>query len=68
MLCAFRLRGLRRRVESSHPGGKNHGKPKLSDSVEVSVDCHGDKSTIVKSALEQAGATQLRADEDPTDW
>jgi hypothetical protein len=68
MLCAFRLRGLRWRVESSHPGGENHGTPKPSDSVEVPVDCHGDKSAIVKSALEKAGATQLRADEDPTGW
>jgi hypothetical protein len=49
-------------VESGHPGVEKHAKPKLSGSVEVSVDCHGDKSTIVKSVLERAGATQLRAD------
>lgn len=48
-------------IESGHPGVAKHGKPKLSGPVEVSVDCHGDKSTIVRSVLEKAGATQLRA-------
>ncbi len=48
-------------VESGHPGVDKHGKPKLAGAVEVSVDCHGDTSTTVKSVLEEAGATQLRA-------
>ena len=39
-----------------------HGKPKLSGPIEVSVDCHGEKSPVVKSALQKAGATHLRAD------
>ena len=39
-----------------------HGKPKLSGPIEVSVDCHGETSSIVKAALEKAGATHLRAD------
>jgi hypothetical protein len=49
-------------LESGHPGVEKHGKPELSGSIEVSVDCHNDKATIVKSALEKAGAKQLRAD------
>lgn len=49
-------------VESGHPGVEKHGTPKLSGSVEVSVDCHGDKSTVVTSVLEKAGATRLRAE------
>jgi hypothetical protein len=48
-------------VESGYAGIGKHGKPKLSGPIEVSVDCHGDKWTIVKSALEEAGAKQLRA-------
>lgn len=48
-------------VESGHAGVETHGKPKLSGPIEVSVDCPGDKSTIVTSALEKAGATHLRA-------
>lgn len=53
-------------VESGHPGVEKHANPKLSGAVEVSVDCHGDTSTIVtstivRSVLEKAGATQLRA-------
>jgi hypothetical protein len=49
-------------IESGHPGVEKHGKPELSGPIEVSIDCHGDKATIVKSALEKAGAKQLRAD------
>ena len=49
-------------IESGHPGVEKHGKPELSGPIEVSVDCHGDKATIVRSALEKAGAKQLRAD------
>lgn len=49
-------------VESGHPGVEKQGKPELSGPIEVSVDCHGNKSAVVKSALEKAGATQLRAD------
>lgn len=48
-------------VESGHAGVGAQGKPKLSGPIEVSVDCHGDKWTVVKSALEKAGATRLRA-------
>lgn len=48
-------------VESGHAGVGAHGTPKLSGPIEVSVDCHGDKWTTVKSALKKAGATQLRA-------
>ena len=48
-------------VESGHPGVEKHANPKLSGAVEVSVDCHGDTSTIVRSVLEKAGATQLSA-------
>ncbi len=49
-------------VQDGHAGAGTHGKPKLSGPIEVSVDCPGDKSAIVKSALEKAGATHLRAD------
>lgn len=49
-------------VESGHAGVGKRGKPKLSGPIEVSVDCSGDKSTLVRSALERAGATYLRAD------
>ncbi len=48
-------------VESGHPGVEKHGKPELAGPVEVSVDCKGEKSATVKSALEKAGAKQLRA-------
>ena len=49
-------------VESGHPGIAKHGKPELTGPIEVSVDCHGDNSAIVKSALEKAGATRLQGD------
>ena len=49
-------------VESGHPGVEKHGKPELSGRIEVSIDCYGDKATLVRSALEKAGAKELRAD------
>jgi hypothetical protein len=49
-------------VESGHPGVEKHGEPALSGPIEVSVDCDTSRSTIVRSALEKAGATQLRTE------
>jgi hypothetical protein len=49
-------------VESGHPGVEKHGKPELSGPIEVSVECDAGRSTVVRSALEKAGATQLRAE------
>lgn len=48
-------------VESGHPGVGKNGKPKLSGPIEVCVECKADQSTVVRSALESAGAKQLRA-------
>lgn len=47
-------------VESGHPGVEKRGQPELSGPIEVSVDCHGDNSSAVTSALKQAGATGIR--------
>ena len=41
---------------------KGHGKPELSGPIEVSVECDAGQDKIVRSALEKAGATQLRAE------
>jgi hypothetical protein len=49
-------------VESGHPGVEKHGEPALSGPIEVSVDCDTSRSTVVRSALEKAGATQLRTE------
>ena len=46
-------------VESGHPGVEKRGTPELSGPIEVSIDCHGDKATVVRSALEKAGAVRL---------
>ena len=46
-------------VESGHPGVEKRGTPELSGPIEVSIDCHGDKATVVRSALEKAGALRL---------
>ena len=48
-------------VESGHPGVEREAKPALTGPIEVSVDCHKNQSTAVRSALENAGATQVRA-------
>jgi hypothetical protein len=49
-------------VESGHPGVETHGKPELSGPIEVSVECDAGQTKMVRSALEKAGATQLRAE------
>jgi hypothetical protein len=49
-------------VESGHPGVGKHGTPQLSGPIEVCVECDAGRSTVVTSALQKAGATQLRAD------
>ncbi|MPZ36160.1 MAG: hypothetical protein GEV13_35275 [Rhodospirillales bacterium] len=49
-------------AESGRPGVTRHGKPELSGPIEVSVDCHDDQSTVVRSALEKAGVTRLGMD------
>ena len=49
-------------VESGHPGVDHDGEPKLSGSIEVSVECEQEKSTLVKSALEKAGGVKIRTD------
>ena len=49
-------------VESGHPGVERQGEPELSGPIEVSVECDARRSTVVRSALEKAGATQLRAE------
>jgi len=49
-------------VESGHPGVAKKGKPKLAGPIEVSVACDDGRSAVVKSALEKAGARQLRAE------
>ena len=50
----------RGRLESGHPGVEKHGTPELSGPIEVSVDCDAGRSTVVRSALEKAGARELR--------
>ena len=47
-------------VESGHPGVEKHGRPKLSGTVEVSVDCPREKSSTVTAALRDAGAKQIK--------
>lgn len=47
-------------VESGHPGFEKHGRPELSGPIEVSVECHADRATVVKSTLQKDGATGLR--------
>ena len=49
-------------VESGHPGVARHGQPELSGPIEVSVECDAGRSTVVRSALEKAGAKELRAE------
>lgn len=48
-------------VESGHPGVTKKGTPELGGSIEVSVDCHNDRSGSVRSALQEAGAKSLQA-------
>ena len=47
-------------VESGHPGVEKHGTPELSGPIEVSVECDAGRSTVVRTALEKAGARELR--------
>jgi hypothetical protein len=47
-------------VESGHPGVEKRGDPELSGPIEVSVDCHDGRESVVKSVLQEAGATQLQ--------
>jgi len=49
-------------VESGHPGVERHGNPELSGPIEVSVECDAGQTTVVRSALEKAGATRLRGE------
>lgn len=49
-------------VESGHPGVARHGEPELAGPIEVSVECDVARATVVRSALQKAGATQLRAE------
>lgn len=49
-------------VESGHRGVEKQGEPALAGPIEVSVECDVGRSTVVRSALEKAGATQLRAE------
>ncbi len=49
-------------VESGHPGVEKKGDPELSGPIEVSVECDAGRTTVVRSTLEKAGATQLRAE------
>lgn len=48
-------------VESGHPGVEKKGQPELAGRIEVSVDCHDDRSAKVLSALQEAGAKSLPA-------
>lgn len=48
-------------VESGHRGVARKGEPELSGPIEVSVDCHGDRGTLVRSVLQQAGASPIAA-------
>jgi hypothetical protein len=47
-------------VESGHAGVEKRGSPELAGPIEVSVDCHGDQSDVVRSALRAAGANSLK--------
>jgi hypothetical protein len=49
-------------VESGHPGVEKHGNPELSGPIEVSVECDAGRSTVVRTALEKAGARELRTE------
>ena len=48
-------------VERGHSGVRRDADPELTGPIEVSVDCHNDQSTLVRSTLEKAGATEVRA-------
>lgn len=48
-------------VESGHPGVEKKGEPELAGPIEVSVDCHDDRGTLVQSVLQRAGAVEVRA-------
>ena len=48
-------------VESGHPGVEKKGSPELAGPIEVSVDCHDDRSAKVRNALQEAGAKSLTA-------
>jgi hypothetical protein len=47
-------------IESGHPGVARRGQAELSGPIEVAVECDAGQSTVVRSALEKAGATGLR--------
>lgn len=47
-------------VESGHPGVEKKGEPKLAGPIEVSVDCHDERGSLVQSVLQEAGATHVR--------
>lgn len=47
-------------VESGH-GPQKRGTPELGGEIEVSVDCHGPKSEVVRQALESAGSRSIKA-------
>ncbi len=49
-------------VESGHPGVARRGEPELAGPIEVSVECDAGQTKVVRSTLEKAGATQLRAE------
>ncbi|MFZ5779945.1 MAG: hypothetical protein ACOY4R_07025 [Pseudomonadota bacterium] len=49
-------------VESGHPGVEKRGEPELSGPIEISVDCRAERSKVVETALQQAGATRVWAD------
>jgi len=48
-------------VESGHPGTDKQGKPELSGRIEIAVECDQAQASIVKAALKDAGARQLRS-------
>jgi hypothetical protein len=47
-------------IESGHPGVERKGSPELAGPIEVSIDCHDDRSATVRSALQEIGARSLR--------
>ncbi|MFN4016635.1 MAG: hypothetical protein ACK4JB_14945 [Reyranella sp.] len=47
-------------VESGHAPQKR-GTPELGGEIEVSVDCHGRETEIVRKALEAAGSRSIKA-------
>jgi hypothetical protein len=49
-------------VESGHPGTERRGEPELSGPIEVSVGCEQSQLTVVRSTLEKAGGSKIRAD------